>query len=44
METGNIPEKEFIIVILKMILDLKKKNGEDVRDVYQRPRRMKEQR
>jgi len=25
METGNIPEKEFIIVILKMILDLKKR-------------------
>ena len=25
VETGNIPEKEFIIVILKMIPDLKKR-------------------
>ena len=40
VEIGNLPEKEFRIMILKMIQDLKKKkkNGEDVRDVYQRPR------
>ena len=46
VNTGNIPEKEFRIMIVKMIQDhpgFWKKNGEDARNVYQRPRRTKEQ-
>ena len=31
-------------MIVKMIQDLRKKKGEDERNVYQRPRRTKEQR
>ena len=42
MEIGNLPEKEFRIMIVKMIQDLGK-TGEDARNVYQRPRRAKEQ-
>ena len=38
---SNLPEKEFRIMIVKMIQDLR--NGEDARNVYQRPRRTKEQ-
>ena len=37
VETGNLPEKEFRIMIVKMIHDLRKKNGgkdqEDTRNV-----------
>ena len=42
MEIGNLPEKEVRIMIVKMIRDLRKKKGEDERNVYQRPRRTKE--
>ena len=38
MEIGSILEKEFRIMIVKMI-----QNGEHARNVYQRPRRTKEQ-
>ena len=38
VEIGSILEKEFRIVIVKMI-----QNGERARNVYQRPRRTKEQ-
>ena len=38
---SNLPEKEFRIMIVKMIQDLR--NGEDARNVYQRPRITKEQ-
>ena len=41
MKIGNLPEKEFRIMIVKMIQDLR--NGEDARNVYQRPRITKEQ-
>ena len=40
-EIDNFPEKEFRIMIVKMIQDLR--NGEDARNVYQRPRITKEQ-
>ena len=47
LETGNIPEKEFRIMIVILIQDLGKKNGgkdwEDTRNVYQTPRKPKEQ-
>ena len=46
VEIGNLPENEFRIMIVKMIQDhpgFWKKNGEDARNVYQRPRRTKEQ-
>ena len=47
VEIGNLPNKEFRIMIVKMIQDLRKKNGgkdwEDARNVYQSPRRTKEQ-
>ena len=39
---GNLPEKEFRIMIVKMIQDLRK-SMEKMQDVYQRPRRTKEQ-
>ena len=46
VEIGNLPEKEFRIMTVKMIQGLRKKNGgkgwEDARNVYQRPRRTKE--
>ena len=46
-EIGNVPRKELRIMIAK-IQDLRKKFGdkfwEDSRNVYQRPRRTKEQR
>ena len=38
VEIGSILEKEFRIMIVKMI-----QNGEHARNVYQRPRRTKEQ-
>ena len=48
VETGNLPENKFRIMIVKMIriliLRFQKKNGEDARNVYQRPQRTKEQR
>ena len=44
VEIGKLPGKEFRIIIMKMIQDLrKKKNREDARNVCQRPRRTKEQ-
>ena len=43
VETGNVLENEFRIMIVKTIQDLGK-TGEDARNVYQRPRRTKEQR
>ena len=43
MEIGNLPAKEFRIMIVKMIQDLWEKNGEDAINVFQRPRRTKEQ-
>ena len=42
MGIGNLPEKEFRIMIVKMIQDLRK-SMEKMQDVYQRPRRTKEQ-
>ena len=42
VEIGNLSEKEFRIMIVKMIQDLGK-TGEDARNVYQRPRSAKEQ-
>ena len=38
VKIGNLPKKEFRIVIVKMI-----QNGERARNVYQRPRRTKKQ-
>ena len=43
MEIGNLPEKEFRIMIVKMIQELRKNNGQHARNVYQRPTRTKEQ-
>ena len=43
MEIGNLPEKEFRIMIVKMIQELRKNNGQRARNVYQRPTRTKEQ-
>ena len=47
VEMGNLPEKEFRIMIVKMIQDCGERNGdrnwEDARNVYQRPTRTKEQ-
>ena len=42
-EKGNLPDKAFRKMIVKMIQDLIKKNGEDARNVCQRTRRPKEQ-
>ena len=42
-EKGNLPDKEFKKMIVKMIQDLIKKNGEDARNVCQRTTRPKEQ-
>ena len=41
-EIGNLPEKEFRIMIVKMIKNLGKQNGENVRINLKRPRRIKE--
>ena len=41
VEIDNFPPKEFRIMIVKMIQNLGN-NGEDARNVYQRPRRTKE--
>ena len=46
VEIGNLTENEFRIMIIKMIQDhpeFWKKNGEDARNVYQKPRTTKEQ-
>ena len=43
VEKGNLPDKAFRKMIVKMIQDLIKKNGEDARNVCQRTRRPKEQ-
>ena len=44
IEIGNLPEKEFKIMIVKMNQNVgKKKNGEGARSVYQRLRRTKKQ-
>ena len=47
MEISKIPEKEFRILIVKMIQNLEKKNGgkdwEGARNIYWRPRRTKAQ-
>ena len=32
VETGNLPEKEFTIMIVKMIQDLRENNGGKVRE------------
>ena len=37
VEIGSLPEKEFRTTILKMTQDLRKKNEEYARNVYQRP-------
>ena len=42
MKIDNIPEKEFRIMIVKMILDLGGGNGEDANNVYQILRRTTE--
>ena len=39
MERDNIPEKEFRIMIVKMILDLGGEKGKDANNVYQILRR-----
>ena len=44
VEIDNLPEKEFKIMIVKMIQDLRENNGENASNVYQRPTRTKEQR
>ena len=41
-EIGNLPEKEFRIMIVKMIKNLGKQNGENARINLKRPRRIKE--
>ena len=47
VKIGNLPKKEFRIVIVKMIQDLRKrmeaKKWKDARNIYQRPRRTKKQ-
>ena len=47
VQIGNLPEKEFRILIVKMIQDPEEKNRgkdwEDARNVYQTPSRTKEQ-
>ena len=43
VEIGNLPEKEFRIMIVKMIQELRKNNGQHARNVYQRPTRIKGQ-
>ena len=46
VEIGNLPEKEFRIIIVKMIQDLGKKwrqRSRRCKKCYQRPRRIKEQ-
>ena len=43
VETGNLPEKEFRIMIVKMIQELRKNNGQHAKNVYQRPTRTQEQ-
>lgn len=47
VEVGNFPEKQFRIMILKLIQDLEKKNGgkswEHAEVFYLGPRRTKEQ-
>ena len=48
VEIGNLPEKEFRIMTVKMIQELRKRmeakvDWEDALNVYQRPRRTKEQ-
>ena len=40
-EIGKLPEKEFRIMIIKMIKKPWKQNGENARINQQRPRRMK---
>ena len=40
---GNLPEKEFRIMIVKMIQELRKNNGQHAKNVYQRPTRTQEQ-
>ena len=40
---GNLPEKEFRILIVKMIQELRKNNGQHAKNVYQRPTRTQEQ-
>ena len=42
VEIGNFPEKGFRKMMVKMIQDLMKNNGEYARNVYQRHRRTKE--
>jgi len=44
VEIGNLLEKEFKIMIVKMIQDLQENNGENASNFYQRPIRTKEQR
>ena len=41
-ERGKLPEKEFRIMIVKMIKNLGKQNGENARINLKRPRRIKE--
>ena len=41
-EIGKLPEKEFRIMIVKMIKNLGKQNGENARINLKRPRRIKE--
>ena len=41
-EIGKVPEKEFRIMIVKMIKNLGKQNGENARINLKRPRRIKE--
>ena len=41
-EIGRLPEKEFRIMIVKMIKNLGKQNGENARINLKRPRRIKE--
>ena len=41
-EIGKLPEKEFRIMIVKIIKNLEKKNRENVRINLKRPKRIKE--
>ena len=43
VEIGNLPEKEFRRMILKMIQDLGKRMEAKIEKMQQRPRRTKEQ-
>ena len=46
VELGNLPEKEFRIIIVKMIQDLGKRMEakiEKMQEMFNRPRRIKEQ-